>query len=186
VTSQTALARIVAALDAAGIPHMVAGSLASTFHGEPRTTQGIDLVVDPSGDALDRFVRSLDPAVFYVSAEAADEAWRRRGLVNVIDRACGWKVDLILRKDRPFSHAEFGRRAAGRILGVDVFVATAEDTILAKLEWARLGESERQLRDVVGVIELCGDALDRVYIARWMRELGVEALWERADAEARG
>jgi hypothetical protein len=186
VTSQTALARIVAALDAAGIPHMVAGSLASTFHGEPRTTQDIDIVIDPTRETLDRLVRSLDPAAFYVSAKAAEEALRRRGLFNVIDLASGWKVDLIVRQDRPFSHSEFGRRAAGRILGVDLFVATAEDTILAKLEWARLGESERQLRDVVGVIEVCGDALDRAYIARWTRELGVEALWERAEAAARG
>lgn len=181
MSPQAALAHIVAALDAAGIPHMVAGSFASTFHGNPRTTQDIDLVIDPTRDALDRFVRSLAPADFYVSAEAAGEAWGRRGLFNVIDLASGWKIDLILRKDRPFSRAEFERRMPARILGTDVFVATAEDTILAKLEWAQLGESDRQLRDVVGVIELCGDTLDRDYIERWTRELGVEGLWERVS-----
>jgi hypothetical protein len=138
VSPRAALAHIVAALDAAGIPHMVAGSFASTFHGNPRTTQDIDLV-------------------------------------------SGWKIDLILRKDRPFSRAEFERRMPARILGTDVFVASAEDTILAKLEWAQLGESDRQLRDVAGVIELCGDTLDRDYIERWTRELGVEGLWERVS-----
>jgi len=184
VSSQTALARIVAALDAFSIPHMIAGSFASTFHGEPRTTQDIDIVIDPSREALDRFVRSLAPEVFYVSAEAADEAWRRRGLFNVIDLASGWKVDLILRKERPFSRSEFERRERARILGVEVFVASAEDTILAKLEWAQLGESERQLRDVVGVIALRGESLDRGYVERWARELGVESLWEGAVREA--
>jgi hypothetical protein len=184
VSSQTALARIIAALEVAGIPEMVAGSFASTFHGEPRTTQDIDLVIDPSREALERLVRSLEPAEFYVSAEAADEAWRCRGLFNVVDLASGWKIDLILRKERPFSRSEFDRRMPALILGVAVHVPTAEDTILAKLEWAQLGESERQLRDVVGVIELCGESLDRAYIERWARELGVETSWQWARAEA--
>ncbi len=146
MSSGSALARIVASLDAAGIPHMVAGSFASTFHGEPRTTHDVDIV---------------------------------------IDLASGWKIDLILRKDRPFSRSEFARRAPARVLDADGFVATAEDTVLAKLEWARFGESERQIRDVIGVIELCGEHLDRHYVERWAPELGVEELWERALALAR-
>jgi hypothetical protein len=184
VNGETPLARIVAELDARGIPHMVAGSFASAYHGEPRTTHDIDLVIDPSREALDGLVRELDPERFYVSAEAADEAWRRRGHFNVVDLESGWKIDLILRKDRPFSHSEFARRQAGTILGTRVFVATAEDTILAKLEWARLGESERQIRDVVGVIGMNREGLDRAYIERWARELGIEALWERARSAA--
>ncbi len=184
MSSKGALERIIASLDAARIPSMVAGSFASTFHGEPRTTNDIDLVIDPSRDSLAHFVRSLDPASFYVSSEAADQAWRQRGLFNVVDLASAWKVDLILRKERAFSRSEFERRMPARILGVAVHVATAEDTILAKLEWSQLGESERQLRDVVGVIELGGASLDRAYIERWVRELGVETLWERASAEA--
>jgi hypothetical protein len=186
VTALAALARIVAVLDAAGIPHMVAGSFASTFHGEPRTTHDIDLVIDPSREALDRFVASLDPAAFYCSAEAAAEAWQHRGLFNVIDLASAWKIDLILRKQRAFSRSEFARRAPAQILGAAVFIATAEDTILAKLEWAQSGESDRQLRDVVGVIEMCGASLDRAYIERWAHELGVEALWQRVVGEAGG
>lgn len=177
------LARIVAELDASGIPHMVAGSFASTYHGEPRATHDIDLVIDPSREQLQRLARGLDPAQYYVSVEAAEEAWTRRGQFNVVDLASGWKVDLIVRKDRPFSREEFSRREPACMLETQVFVATAEDTILAKLEWARLGGSERQLRDVIGVLEMRGADLDRAYIRRWARELDVEALWERAQAE---
>lgn len=177
------LGRIVEALDASGIPHMVAGSFASTYHGEPRATHDIDLVIDPSREQIQRFVRGLDPAQYYVSAEAAQEAWTRRGQFNVVDLASGWKVDLIVRKDRPFSREEFSRREPASMLETRVFVATAEDTILAKLEWARLGGSERQLRDVIGVLEMRGADLDRAYIRRWARELDVEALWERVQAE---
>lgn len=186
MSNSAPLADVVAALDACGIPHMLAGSFASTHHGVPRTTHDIDLVVDPSEPSLDRFVRSLDPERFYVSAEAAHEAWRRRGQFNVVDLSSGWKIDLILRKERPFSREEFRRRQPATLLGAKVFVATAEDTVLAKLEWARLGESERQLRDVIGILEVRGGELDRTYIERWAGELAVEALWRRVQAEVRG
>jgi hypothetical protein len=93
-------------------------------------------------------------------------------------------VDLVLRKDRAFSASEFERRQAARIFGLAVFVATPEDTILSKLEWAKLGESERQLRDVAGILAIAGPTLDRAYIERWLGELGVGALWERAQREA--
>lgn len=174
------LRTIIEALEACGIPHMIAGSLASTLHGVPRATHDIDLVIDPTRAALDALVRRLSDGGHYVSEAAADEAWRRRGQFNAVDLATGWKIDLILRKQRPFSVEEFARRTRAEILGTEVFVATAEDTILSKLEWARLGESERQLRDVVGILEMAGDRLDRDYLERWAAELGVVELLQRA------
>ncbi len=175
---------VLAELERHGIPYMVAGSHASSYHGEPRTTNDVDLIIDPSKAALDAFVAALPADRFYVSPEAATDAFRRRGLFNVIDPQTGVKVDLVLRKNRPFSVAEFERRQPAQIFGTAVFVATREDTILAKLEWALLGESERQLRDVAGIIAMSGAALDRAYIERWAPELGLTALWERAQREA--
>lgn len=180
------LAVIVTELERFGIPHMLAGSFASSYHGDPRTTQDIDLVIDPARDALERFVQGLDPQHFYVSPEAAREAFERRGQFNVVMLDSGWKVDLILRKDRPFSRSEFERRQTAGIAGVEVPVASAEDTIVAKLEWARSGESERQLRDVVGILQMSGESLDRPYIEGWVEELGVGVLWRRALSDAGG
>jgi hypothetical protein len=94
------------------------------------------------------------------------------------------KVDVIFRKARAFSRSELERRARTRILGVEVFIASAEDTILAKLEWAKLGESERQLRDVVGILEVRRDTLDRGYIERWLDVLQVRELWAKAESAA--
>ena len=178
------IATIVAELERSGIPHMVAGSFASTLHGEPRTTQDIDLVIDPDWPSLHRFAHELDPSRCYVSEEAVREAWERRGQFNVVLLDSGWKVDLILRKDRPFSRTEFERRQPATIGDTQVFVATAEDTILAKLERASAGESERQIRDVVGILGLSGDRLDRGYIERWVCELGLQKIWTRAEDEA--
>ncbi len=175
------LARILRLLDAADIPHMVVGSLASSFHGEPRQTRDIDLVIDPAPDALRQFVASLPADELYVEPSAADEALARRGTFNVIEIATGWKVDLLVRRDRRFSREEFARRLPVHLLGADAHIATAEDTILAKLEWARDGGSERQLRDVAGILDAQGDSLDHEYLAEWVGALGIAAEWRRVQ-----
>ena len=163
---------------------MLVGSFASTYHGDPRTTNDIDLVIDCDRAPLDRFVAQLDPDQYYVSREAADEAWRFRGQFNVVILDSGWKIDLLIRKDRRFSLEEFTRRQPAEIAGTRVWLASAEDTVIAKLEWALEGGSERQLRDVVGVLEARTDEFDLAYVERWVRELGLEALWKRAREEA--
>lgn len=175
------LVAIVQELDRFEIPYMLAGSFASTYHGAPRTTHDIDVVIAPSREKLDRLVTGLDPNLFYVSESAADEAWRRRGMFNVVLFESGWKVDLILCKDRAFSRAEFARRQRVDVGGLEVWMATAEDTVVAKLEWARAGESERQIRDVIGILETSGERLDREYLERWVEDLGLVDLWRRVD-----
>ena len=183
-TQADLLASIADRLDEAGIAYMVVGSVAGSFHGEPRTTLDIDLVIDPSADSLRRFVDSLPAADYYVDDNAALEAFSRRTSFNVIEHATGWKVDLLIRRERPFSRTEFGRRQEAHIFGRPTPVATAEDTIIAKLEWATAGESERQLRDVAGILAVSGDTLDHAYLAHWIAELELDDAWERARAVA--
>lgn len=178
------LREIKALLEAAGIPYMVVGSFASTIHGEPRTTRDLDLVVDPTPAALDHFLAHLDLDAFYVDPDVARDALRRRGMFNVIDMRSAWKVDLVIRRDRPFSREELARRTDQELLGVVVPTASAEDTIIAKLEWAQQGASERQLGDVVGILRVRGASLDLAYIQRWVDALGLEDRWERARALA--
>jgi hypothetical protein len=176
VTTAAFLADILGRLDAAEIPHMIAGSVASSHHGEPRSTQDIDVVVDPTREQLTRFLASLEPSRFYVND--AVSALARRSMFNVIEASTGFKADLVIRKDRAFSVSEFERRQQVELLGVVTAVATVEDTILAKLEWARASESERQLRDVAAMIRVHGTALDLAYLRHWAGELGVDATLE--------
>jgi hypothetical protein len=176
---ESLLAHVVGALDQAGVPYMLAGSFASSHHGTPRATQDIDVVIDPTFESLDRFLAAVKADPLYFDADVARDEFKRRGQFNIIDGETAWKIDVIFRKARPFSKEEMSRRAPAVVLGVTVFVATAEDTILAKLEWAKLGESERQLRDVRSLVEARGATLDRDYIERWLDELGVRALWAR-------
>jgi len=179
VSAPDLLRRVVTALDQAGVPHMLVGSFASMSHGAPRATQDIDIVIDPTSDALARFVASLEADGLYVSPSARD-ALSSRDQFNLIDSTTGWKVDLIVRKDRPFSVTEFERRTPVRVFDVDLFVATAEDTVLAKLEWAAMGGSDRQVADAATVLEVRGDEIDDQYLDHWAAELGVTELLERA------
>lgn len=179
---QDLIGRMVCMLDSAGIPFMVAGSFASAAHGLPRATQDIDVVIDPTPDSLDRLVEALVPELYYVDNEGAQDAMRRRSMFNVIDHASGWKIDFIIRRNREFSREEFARRTKFTLLGIEVFVASPEDTIVAKLEWSvQCNGSERQRRDVAGILASSGQTLDRDYIERWVLELGLKTEWSAAQ-----
>jgi hypothetical protein len=183
---QGLLGRLVELLDAAGVPFMIAGSFASTAHGLPRTTQDLDVVIDPPGEAaVHALVQSMSPQQCYVDPDAAYDALRRRSMFNVIDLASGWKVDFIIRKNRTFSRSAFERRIPMTLLDVPVFVATPEDTIIAKLEWSRdSGGSERQRRDIAGILATTGQELDRAYVERWVKELDLGEEWLAAQGTA--
>ena len=157
---------------------MVTGSLASTFHGEPRATRDIDIVIDPTPEALDRLLQGLDADGFHVDAQVAGDALRARSSFNAIGDATT-KVDFIVRRDRPFSRSEFERRLPADLLGAPGYVASVEDMIVAKLEWATAGGSDRQTHDVAGMLAVAGEAVDREYIEHWVRELRLEDAWSR-------
>ena len=183
--SGTDLLRTVAgALDAARIPFMLTGSLAAAYHGAGRATLDVDLVIAPTADQLTALVESLVPAGLYLSAEAARDALTHESMFNVVDPASGWKADLIVRKSRPFSMAEFERRLPAELDGIRLWVATVEDLIIAKLEWAALGGSARQLEDVAALVRIAGGDLDGTYLDRWTAALGLEASWRTAFGQA--
>lgn len=169
------LAVVIGQLERAGIPYMVTGSLASSYHGEPRTTRDVDIVISPSADTLARLVDSLAMSGFYVDREVARNAFATRSMFNAIGPGAT-KVDFIIRRDRPFSIAEFDRRQRADLLGIPGFIATAEDLVIAKLEWAAASGSDRQLDDVAGILAIKPD-LDLDYIDRWTRALGLDAAW---------
>jgi hypothetical protein len=175
------LGRLTTLLDRASIPYMLAGSFASSFHGEPRTTQDIDLVVDADVEGIRRLLAALPADAYYADEQAALEAVRRRSRFNLIDMATGWKADLIVRKARPFSQAEFARRQQVDLLGVRLWMASPEDVVVSKLEWARKAGSERQLRDVRGILAAKTDALDLAYIGQWVAALGLAEEWRRVQ-----
>lgn len=112
------------------------------------------------------------------------EALSQQTMFNIIDTESGYKLDLILRKDREFSRQEFQRRREVTLLGTRAFMVSPEDSILSKLEWSREGASERQFLDALTVARTQGDSLDRNYLVRWAADLGLASELERLLAEA--
>ncbi len=178
------LQRMVQVLDEAGIPYMLTGSMASSYHGVPRSTADIDLVIAPKPGQIERLAGLLPRDEYYVDATTASEAALSRGQFNIIDFATGWKADLILLKTRPFSQAEFERRKAAVVENVNLVIATAEDVLIAKLEWAKLGESQRQIEDAAGILRVRGAELDVAYIDQWVDQLDLRVVYIAAQGRA--
>lgn len=179
------LRKITVALESNGIPYMLTGSLASSMYGVPRATNDIDIVIAPTREQLLSMVQLFQRVGLTVERRAAVAALRRKTQFNVIDFSQGLKVDLILRKDRDFSVTEFDRRETHEVEGVRLTIASPEDVLLAKLEWARIGDSERQLIDAAGIIKVQGNSLDVSYLERWVEQLGLEEQWAAAQQKAR-
>ena len=177
------LQKVVEILDEAGVQYMLTGSLAAAYYAVPRATQDIDLVLETESEGVVRLVGGLLAEGWYVDKDAALEAQRSRGQFNTIDPDSGWKADFLVRKERPYSLEEFGRRQRISILGVDVTVASVEDVLISKLEWALLGDSALQRRDVVQLLERSWTRLDHTYLQKWIAQLGLEPEWDAACAQ---
>jgi hypothetical protein len=181
MSSAPVLRELIAALDQAGISYMVVGSFASNLYGTGRGTQDIDLVVSANADQIRASLNGLSKNQYYFDVDAALEACRRKSMFNILDMERGWKIDIIFQKPGAFHQQAFSRRTAAQIEGVDVFALTPEDVIISKLEWAKMGESSRQLEDVAGVLKVQKDKLDFSYIQKWVDQLGLVAQWFQAQ-----
>jgi len=176
--------RITSALDLAGIPFMLSGSFASAYYGAPRSTQDIDFVIAASPAQLRVFVKGLSSDRYYADLDAALDAHKRQSMFNVIDLATGWKIDLMIRKSRSFSQEEFRRRQLVNLQDTHLFVASAEDVVIAKLEWSKLAQSQRQIEDVAAILRVRWESLDRCYLEKWIVELGLTKEWNDARRAA--
>ncbi|HDP98814.1 MAG TPA: hypothetical protein ENN22_06490 [bacterium] len=158
--------------------------MASSLYGEPRPTYDIDIIINCSPVQLKNFVQSFPQDRFYADIEMANDAFQNRSMFNIIDLESGWKADFIILKSDDFSQTEFSRKKQYKILGLELSVMSAEDTILSKLLWSKMGESERQFRDALGVFILQKQKLDIEYLTSWAKKLEIDQLFGKMIEQA--
>jgi hypothetical protein len=180
-----AFQELMAVFDRLEIPFLIGGSVASGTHGLPRQTNDIDILADIKIESIPELVETLSPS-FYIAEESVLNALRSGRPFNVIHLASSWKFDIFVAGDDPFAKSEIVRRkmADTTITGLENIefpVATAEDTILAKLVWFRKGGevSDRQWHDLLGIVRIQAGRLDIEYLKRWASVLGVADLLAR-------
>ncbi len=185
----SAVLPVIDALERLDVPYYVGGSLASSAHGVVRATFDADLVADLNAQHIAGLVAALQ-ADYYIDAGMIRSALSTRSCFNLIHLATSFKVDIFVLKGRAYDRAALARKEKRSIDAdspeIQIFLASPEDTVLAKLEWYRLGDevSDRQWRDVLGVFKLQQGRLDCEYMKKWAVELKVADLLERAICEA--
>lgn len=171
-----------------GIPYLIGGSFASTLYGMVRTTQDSDIVAEMQLEHIKPFVLALQ-SEFYLDEEMIAEAIQSNSSFNIIHRDTIFKVDVFVPRPCPFLQSQLARAQRQTFIfdtEVSAKFASPEDTILSKLEWYRMGGevSDRQWRDVLGVLKTRAGDLDLAYLREWASELKVSDLLERALKEA--
>lgn len=172
--------RLRQCFDALGLAYYITGGLAAIAYGEPRSTRDIDIVVATAPPAIAELAAALEADGFYVAGVEDARAGRSRILsatcLETIERA-----DLILSGDSEYDRAKLERRARVAVPEFGAFwFASPEDSILTKLQWQRMGESDKQWRDVLGILKVKGADLDGAYLHRWATVLGVAEALARA------
>lgn len=182
---QELLRKIIQILDEAGIQYMVTGSVASSLQGEPRSTHDIDLVVAIERTDAKKLVEAFPSPGFYLDEKSIMDAIKRQGMFNLIDVNSGDKVDFWMLTNDPFDQSRFARRYTEEVSGMRIAVSSPEDTILAKLRWAKLsGGSEKQFTDALRVYEVQFTKLDMDYLHRWAKKLDVVSMFQTLQGEA--
>ena len=175
-------------LEQLGIPYAVGGSLASSLHGIMRSTLDVDIVADMRVEHIQPLVAALSNE-FYADDEMMRVAIEHQSSFNLIHYETAFKVDIFIRKSRAFDQAQLDHRRVSILTAnpeESIYVTSPEDTILAKLEWYRMGGevSDRQWRDILGVLKTQAGQLNLDYLRKWAIELHVSDLLERVLHES--
>lgn len=178
---------VTRAFDQLRVPYLVVGSLASSYYGVSRSSLDSDIVASLKMNDVPGLVSHLGKD-FYLDENSAMQAIRLRGSFNLVHRPTMFKVDIFMSKEKPFDRRQLEGR---RELNLDaegqrrVYIASAEDTVLAKLDWFRQGNetSDRQWQDVLGILRVQKERLDMGLLRDWAPRIGVADLLSKALVE---
>ena len=160
-------------LDEKGIGYMISGSLAFNVYCIPRMTMDIDIVIELDKDNLNDFLEIFSEG-YYLNEETVKQEIGRKGMFNVIDHRSGLKIDFIIRKNTEYRQLEFSRKIRKVLDDIPVWLVSAEDLIISKIEWIQQLQSDKQIGDIKMLLTLPG--IDRKYIVSWCEKLNLKTL----------
>ncbi len=179
------LSHLLTVLNDNQIDYMVTGSIVSSLQGEPRSTHDVDIVVSVKESSIPALIKAFPPPQYYLDAISIKEAIDHKSMFNLIDTIEGDKTDFWILTDEPFDKSRFERKYEENVFGFKMKISKPEDTILAKLRWAKLsGGSEKQFTDALRVYEVQYEILDLIYLQNWVNQLQVNELWNKLKDEA--
>ena len=184
-----ALDPVVKAFEKIGVSYYLGGSVASSAYGIARATLDVDLVADLSAQHVNPLTEMLK-SDYYIDKEMILDAIRRRSSFNLIHLETMLKVDIFIIKDRPYDGVAFQRKRKDTLDeeqgAAEFYLVSPEDIILNKLEWFQMGGkvSERQWHDVLGIMKVQGELINKEYLRHWAKELGTSDLLEQAFRDA--
>jgi hypothetical protein len=174
------LCHVCKILEGLELPYLVTGSQATIAFGEPRFTNDIDVVVALTPERLDSFIKCFPDDEFYLSRAAASDAIARRSMFNIIHPSSGLKIDVIIPGTTAYEQSRFDRSRKVQIApDFAAIFASPEDVIIKKLQFYKIGNSDRHLRDIAGVLKVSGDVIDRDYVSTYAAQFGVSDIWQR-------
>jgi hypothetical protein len=183
------IARILHGIfESLNIPYYITGGVCAIAYGDPRTTRDLDVVVECERSNIMTLVTQLEAEGFYCPPGAVSDIQSGRARVlSVTHMQLILNADIVLNAKTEFDRSKMERRrltAIGLEDSEQFWLASPEDVILAKLLWGRQSQSEKQWRDVLGVLKVQGDTLDFAYLTDWAARLDLTELVQQAIAAA--
>jgi len=163
------------------IPYFVTGSIASITYGEPRFTNDIDIVADIKDWDIPGLIHCFPENEYYIDADSINQAIQFKSQFNIIHLSSGLKIDVMIKKKTFFDNSRFSRIKRLRLEEKEINFASPEDVILKKMEYYKMGSSEKHLRDITGILKIYKGKIDFEYLKNWISTLDLIEIWEAIE-----
>lgn len=174
-----ALIQLIKALEELQIRYFITGSLASMAYGEPRLTNDADVVVSLTVEDVAKLKTYFPASEYYFDENQIANAILNRTQFNIIHPRTGFKIDVIIAKSSEFDRSRFARaRRLGTLYASGAVFASPEDVIIKKMEYYKMGGSEKHLRDIAGIFKIHAENIDTTYIQKWASQLDLLDIWK--------
>jgi len=163
------------------IPYVITSSIASMTYGEPRFTNDIDMVADIKDWDIPGLIRCFPENDYYIDADSIDQAIQFKSQFNIIHLSSGLKIDVMIKKKTFFDNSRFSRINRLRLEEKEINFASPEDVILKKMEFYKMGGSEKHLRDITGILKIYKGKIDFEYMKSWISTFDLVEIWEAIE-----